>query len=110
MNLFKLFVTSDAEQDADEVAEFYESKQPELGDKFIEELYKKLELLKQHPEMYAKFEKEIRRGNLKDFPYSFYYENDMPEELVNVLGVFAQAKNPKSIRRTLASRIKLRKL
>ena len=56
--------------------------------------------------MFAKFQDEIRKGNLQGFPYSFYYENDMPEELINILGVFAQAKDPKSIRKTLASWIK----
>jgi len=106
MKLFSIFYTSEAEKDIDEIEDFYDSKQDDLGSKFVSDLENCFESLKRHPEMYARFKEEIRKGNLQKFPYSFYYQNDMPEELVNVLGVFAQAQDPERIIQKLDQRMK----
>ncbi len=99
-------MTQEAEQDVKDIWQYYEEQQKGLGKRMRKELQKNLKLLRQHPEMYAKFKEDVRKGNLKNFPYSFYYQNDMPKELVNILGIFAQAQDPKSLRKTLISRIK----
>jgi len=106
LNKFKLLLSSEAKQDIDEVAEYYEAQQDDLGQKFEDDLDEQLERLKSFPQMYAKFNKYARKGNLEKFPYSFYYQEDMPQELVDILGVFAQVRNPEAIQNELERRQK----
>jgi len=48
----------------------------------------------------------VRKGNMKKFPYFFYYQEDIPQEIIDILGLFAQAKNPEEIQNELAKRKK----
>ena len=77
-NKLKLIVTAKAQKDVDNVYEHYESIREGLGEQFENELDEHLELLRGFPEMCAKFDEEVRKGNMKKFPYSFYYQEDMP--------------------------------
>ena len=104
--IFKLALSSEAEKDIDETFEYYEAQQEGLGQRFEDDLDAQLELLQKNPEIFARYKEEIRKGNLKKFPYSFYYQNDMPQEIIDILAVFAQAKNPKDIDKELGKRHK----
>ncbi len=103
---FKLIFGTEAEKDLEDIVGQYEEIRQGLGEKFNNTLDKQLELLRTQPEMYAKFKEEIRRGNLKKFPYSFYYQHDIPAELIDILAIFAQAKAPKDIEKELKKRRK----
>jgi len=103
---FKLIFNIEAEHDLQDTADYYEEQQMGLGLKFTSDLDAQLELLQKNPEMFARYKEEIRKGNLKKFPYSFFYQNDMPQEVIDILAIFAQAKNPKDIDKELRKRQK----
>jgi len=103
---FKLIFNPEAQQDIREASEYYDSQQDSLGERFANDLDTQLELLQKNPEMFARYKEEIRKGNLKKFPYSFFYQNDMPQEVIDILAIFAQAKNPKDIDKELGKRQK----
>ena len=103
---FKLIFGIEADADLEKEAIRYEELQEGLGVKFHDTLMEQLELLRTQPEMFQKYKEEIRKGNMKNFPYSFYYQNDMPQEIIDILAVFAQAKNPEDIDKTLKKRQK----
>lgn len=63
-NLFKLFVIPEVKKDAYETQDFYNEKRTDLGERFIGELQEKMEMLESHPEIYARFMDDIRKGNL----------------------------------------------
>jgi len=103
--MFKIRFKPKAREDINEAQDFYESKQEGLGDKFTDDWEEKLFLLRRNPEMYAKFLNDIRRGHLSKFPYSFYYQPDIPQELVHILMVVAQAQDPEQIAKILEQRM-----
>jgi len=102
---FKLFVSSQAEEDIDEIYHYYESESEGLGDRFMNDLDDKLATLQQNPQMYARFKALVRRGYLDKFPYSFYYKENMSKELINILAIFAQARNPEELEKELERRM-----
>lgn len=77
---FKLIFGIKAEDDFDEVFGHYEELRKGLGEEFDNTLTEQLELLRTQPEMYAKYNKFARKGNMKKFPYSFYYQEDIPQK------------------------------
>lgn len=105
MGLFSIFYTSGAEKDMDNIEDFYDSKQSGLGNRFSSNLKRDLEKLKRNPQMYAKFLDGVRRGHVKKFPYSFYYKENMSKEVITLLAVMAQARDPEQIAQILEKRM-----
>jgi len=60
--------------DVDEIMDYYEgAEHPELAEDFYRELRGVMQVVAQRPERYHFFKGELRRVNLKRFPYHFLY-------------------------------------
>lgn len=81
---------------ADAVA-FYEGYTSRLGTAFLEEFDRAMELITSMPEAWSQVDHEVRRFLLRRFPYSIFYS--VEDELVIVLTVFHQHRNPNSWRK-----------
>jgi len=72
MNLPVIF-RPEAEEDVQEIYQWYESQQPGLGEEFIRILREKLDIVRDHPELFALIYKNVRRIILSKFPYLVFY-------------------------------------
>lgn len=57
----------------EDASEFYDVKSPGLGERFKKEIKRGLKLIRDHPEAWAKENKDLRRYLLHAFPYKIIY-------------------------------------
>jgi plasmid stabilization system protein ParE len=91
------------EADVAEAAEWYEARRPGLGDRFIVTVQSADRFLLANPLRYAVRFADIRRLNLRDFPYSIFFF--LQNEMIIVLGVLHERRDSRAIlerRRRLA--------
>ncbi len=53
--------------------EWYEDKQPNLGDRFKKEVYNRIYQIEQFPERYPERKKNYREARIEIFPYLIIY-------------------------------------
>ncbi len=58
-----------AEADIESAHDWYEQKRVGLGDKFLEELRRTVDRIRDHPHLYGVVRKQIRAGPLRRFPW-----------------------------------------
>lgn len=90
----QLIISKEAEIDLWNAYLHYEEAQPELGDRFEQQVFVKLEALLKNPDLFPKSLSKYRKCLLDDFPYSIYYEFDSQENQVFVLAIWAHRRNP----------------
>jgi plasmid stabilization system protein ParE len=78
--------------DIDAAVGWYESKEPGLGGRFLDEVERTLALIVENPGAYPVVENTIRRAVVRTFPYSVFYV--VEDAGVVVLAVFHQAMSP----------------
>jgi ParE toxin of type II toxin-antitoxin system, parDE len=77
-----------AEQDLNEIANYYENLSKGLGDKFYAEVRSVVESLKIHP-FYQKKDSEIRKKSLKKFPYSIHFRINENDNIVYIEAIIS---------------------
>lgn len=88
-----VIVQPEAEADIRSAHDWYESKQPGLGQQFIAELDRLLALLSDRHQIFPLFHAGCRRALVKRFPYAVLYIDRGNN--VFVLGVLHQRRDPK---------------
>jgi len=95
---FRLKFSSRALREIGEAQEWYELQSPGLGEEFIAAMELQLKRLEQAPLLYAEVIPGVRRALLPRFPYGLFYA--VRDNLVHVLAVLHDARNPKRWPRT----------
>jgi plasmid stabilization system protein ParE len=90
--IFTLFPAKGLDDEIADAVEWYESKQPGLGLKFVEDWESSVEYLVSNPYSYQKRHKYLRYGYFKNFPYIIVYE--IEEALIVVYSVVHASKQP----------------
>lgn len=86
-------LTTDAEYELIESARYYaQEANAELGQAFLSEFERSIDLLLEHPKFGAVWRGVTRRLPLRRFPYSIIYE--LRDEEVRVLAVAHQRRRP----------------
>ena len=98
---YKIIISIEAEKDTNEAYCYYESRQPGLGDRFLNELSDFYKKLKEHPTYYSftSQDKTTRSVALKTYPYRIIYEIENDE--LNVYAVYHFRKNPGELNKRL---------
>jgi hypothetical protein len=60
-------------EELDDVYNWYENQQLELGEDFLNCIDNMLDLIRQMPEYYPVVYRDVRRAVVKRFPYAIYY-------------------------------------
>ena len=74
---------------------WYEERQPGLGDRFKNELYKRIYEIEQNPERYPERKKPYRETRIEIFPYLIIYRISKNESLIIIASIFHASRNPK---------------
>ena len=91
---FRLKFSSRALRETGEAQAWYELQSPGLGDEFIAAIELQLKRLEQAPLLYAEVIPKVRRALLPRFPYGLFFS--VRDDLVHVLAVLHDARNPKN--------------
>ena len=89
-----LVVQPEAELDIDQAYDHYKSVHQPIAARFREELLKAVALVQEHPAMFAVVHRDIRRAQVRRFPYGVFYVT-RPDHIA-VLGVFHAARSPET--------------
>lgn len=69
----KLRWHGEARAEADAAAAFYHDKQPDLAQRFLDDLEDALHRVQRHPESYRQIDSDIRKCRVRHFPYGVIY-------------------------------------
>ena len=88
----KLIMAPEAEQDVDEAYAWYEKRRTGLGEEFLGCVDACIRAICRTPKMHAKIHENYRRGVVRRFPYTVFYEYE--SNTVTVYCVFHTSQNP----------------
>ena len=74
--------------------DWYEEKQPGLGERFLGQVNKRISEITQHPERYPVRKKSLRQALVETFPFLIVYEILEKEKVIFVAHIFHTRRNP----------------
>ncbi len=89
--------TSEAEDELTETALWYEDRREGLGIEFMEEAERVFQIIEDNAKLYQVVHLDIRRANLRRFPYSVYYV--IHQAIIGVLAVHHNSRDPRRWKR-----------
>ena len=95
----KLIIAPEAANDLAAGYDWYEGHRPGLGEDFLSCVEASLKMICRIPEMYPSAYESYRRGLVRRFPYSVFYEYS--NQTVTVYAVFHTSLNPDKWRERL---------
>ena len=91
---YKVVILPLAKQDIVQAADWYRHKQNKLGKRFVTEVRKKVNFIKQNPKATAVRYKNVRTALLDKFPFLIHYIVDDNDKTVIIAAVFHTSLNP----------------
>ena len=82
-----------AKNDIQEIVDYYDRIAPKITNKFLDDLYADLELLKENPSLFQLKYRETRVRFMKKFPFGIHYV--LKKDTVIVLAVLHTSRSPK---------------
>ena len=82
-----------AQRELDAAVNYYNKEQPELGDAFLNEVLKSLELIGELPLAWPKLSRRTRRCIIKQFPYYLVYQVRQEEIIIVAIAHFHRQPN-----------------
>ncbi len=92
----ELIIAPEVEQDIAEAYAWYESRRQGLGEEFLGCIEAVIQTILRMPEMYTAIYGNYRRGLIRRFPYSIFYE--YTDESVVIYAIFHTARDPEKWR------------
>ena len=75
--------------------EWYEERQPGLGNRFVKEVLAKIKLIELHPERYPARHKSYKESPIAVFPFLIIYRLNARKKIIRIVSVFHTSLNPK---------------
>ena len=75
--------------------EWYEERQPGLGDRFVKEVLAKVKLIEQHAERFPTRYKSYKETPVAVFPFLIIYRLNYRKKIIRIVSVFHTSLNPK---------------
>jgi plasmid stabilization system protein ParE len=95
----KVVFLPEADDDIAESYDFYEGREPGLGEEFLRAVEACVRRIQRHPEMYPVAVDQFRRALVRRFPYEIFYEPGLKE--ITVYAVFHASQDPEKWRKRL---------
>ncbi len=90
--MYKLKIRTLAQQDVQEIINYYDIINQNITNRFLEKLYLDIEIIKSNPFLFSKKHKEIRNCYLRKFPFNIYYQ--INDKNIDILAVLHTSRNP----------------
>jgi plasmid stabilization system protein ParE len=95
----RIIFTSEADDDIAEAYNWYESREPGLGEEFLRCLEARILTIQRQPEIYRVAVDEFRRAFMRRFPYEIFYEPT--NDAIVIYSVFHYSQDPQKWRKRL---------
>ncbi|HEV8714891.1 MAG TPA: type II toxin-antitoxin system RelE/ParE family toxin [Candidatus Binatia bacterium] len=95
----QLRILPEAEQDAADAYDWYEERQPGLGEEFLRCVDVCVQSIRRNPEMYGIVHETYRRALVRRFPYAIFYEH--ADDTVTIYAIFHCSQDPRKWRARL---------
>ena len=96
MNQYRFIINSFAERDLQISKEWYDLQKEKLGDDFVYEVDKTLQIIFFNPFQFPKIKGEIRRAITQKFPFGIFFF--VEKNIINVIAIFHFSRNPKILK------------
>lgn len=90
--IHELEIKEEADEEITDAYLYYENRQIGLGEKFMEQLEKYFDRIRQNPKHFQIRRKNYREAYIQKFPFSIIYEQE--ESKIIVYSIFLCYKNP----------------
>ena len=91
---FNLLFSAEAENDLQEIYDWYETASPGLGERFMDELEKKIFKLANTPGIGVIRYEDIRCTLIPDFPYLIHYGVNLVQKQIIAYRIFHTSRKP----------------
>jgi plasmid stabilization system protein ParE len=88
-----ILITPEAEEDLAEAKKWYEGKQSDLGEEFLEAIEVVFDHIRRIPEAATEVAPGVRRVVVRRFPYGVFYRVDTDQ--IAILAVYHSKRDPK---------------
>lgn len=73
---------------------WYEEKQTNLGDRFKDEVYKRVRQIEENPYRYPEKKKHFRETMITVFPFKIIYRVNRKNKQIAIVSIFHVSRNP----------------
>ena len=87
-------LSSRAQKEIIEAWNWYEDRQPGLGDRFLREVRARIEKIEQTPERYPTRFRSYKETPVPVFPFLIIYRINKKKKLIRIVSVFHTSLNP----------------
>lgn len=85
-------ISSRAAKEIHDSWDWYEARQKGLGDRFVEEVIRKINLIEHQPELYPNKYKSYRETLISVFPVLLIYRINKRNNIISIISVFHTAR------------------
>lgn len=78
-----------------EAFQWYELKQTGLGEKFKNNVEKKLLQISEHPQFYSRRNHSYREAKIENFPFAIIYKFFSRKKFIEIIAIYHEKRNPK---------------
>ena len=98
---WEVVIEAEAEREFAGAVDFYDGREPGLGQRFALEVLEAFREVARDPERFALVTRLTRRVKVLDWPYSIYYTLNPQARQVIITTLWHGARNPMELRRRL---------
>jgi plasmid stabilization system protein ParE len=91
---YQLVINEKAQEEFETAVAWYEQQQKNLGERFINIIQAKLELIAIYPERYPKRKNNFREAPVRIFPFIIVYTIYKKDKIISVSSIFHTSRNP----------------
>ena len=95
----RVVFSPEADDDIAEAYDWYESREPGLGEDFLRCVEACLLTIRRHPEIFPVAVDEFRHAPIRRFPFEIFYEPT--DDAINVYSIFHCSQDPQKWRKRL---------
>ena len=99
--LYHVSITLRAQQERDDIIDWYESRQSKLGEQWLIEFERLIERLEDNPLMYSEYLYFVHRAPLRRFPFAVFFVTDTVNYEVEIIAIRHINRDPDSIRKLI---------
>jgi plasmid stabilization system protein ParE len=93
----KARLTPEADQDAQHAISWYDHRDSDIGNEFLQKINDCITSIEQHPEQFPIVYRQMRRALVKRFPYEILFE--IEHEEIIIYAIYHCARNPETWKR-----------
>ena len=96
---FQVVIEKDAEKELAEAIEFYDGREPGLGQRFGRDVREVFKTASKDPERFPRATHLTRKAKVLDWPYSVYFAIKAEASQLVIITVWHGSRNPAELRR-----------